>query len=81
VAAVVVRLNVATWVVRVSMECVEVGADTFYGSEVLLECQLVHDLVLKVTVEDEGGAVHMVVQDERRWDIPVLLQRQSPEPC
>lgn len=55
-AAVVIRLNKATWVVRVSMEGVEVGADTFYGSEVLLECQLMHNLMLKVTVEDEGGS-------------------------
>jgi hypothetical protein len=37
-AAVVIRLYIATWVVRVSMEGVEVGADTFYGSKVLLDC-------------------------------------------
>jgi hypothetical protein len=55
-AAVVIRLYIATWVVRVSMEGVEVGADTFYGSKVLLDCQLMYDLMLKVTVEDEGGS-------------------------
>lgn len=54
--AVVVRLNIATWVVRVSMEGVEVGADTFYRSKVLLVGQLVHNLMCKVIVDNEGGS-------------------------
>lgn len=72
-AAVVIRFDIATWLLCVGVEGIQVRADAFHWSKVLIKCERVCQAEFNFENEE--------LKSRRKVVVPELRKRRSPESC